>query len=90
MNNWNIVTVALVTEVLKRDFTCFSSSTYVSHYVGNKIFHHGDELVTVFRTMTVYSENHKNYTNTVCGHMVGHPRCVFINYIWLKLIVEHN
>jgi len=23
-------------------------------------------------------------------HMVGHPRCVFINYIWLKLIVEHN
>ena len=21
-------------------------------------------------------------------HMVGHPRCVFINYIWLKLIVE--
>jgi len=22
--------------------------------------------------------------------MVGHSRCVFINYIWLKLIVEHN
>ena len=22
-------------------------------------------------------------------HMVGHPRCVFINYIWLS-IVEHN
>ena len=24
------------------------------------------------------------------NHMAGHPRCVFINYIWLKLIVEHN
>jgi hypothetical protein len=24
------------------------------------------------------------------NHMVGHPRCVFINYSWLKLIVEHN
>jgi len=26
----------------------------------------------------------------ILNHMVGHPRCVFINYIWLKLIVEHN
>ena len=25
----------------------------------------------------------------VFDHMVGHPRCVFINYIWLS-IVEHN
>ena len=43
---------------------------------------------------TSFSENEEQLTeNTVLdvhNHMVGHPRCVFINYIWLKLIVEHN
>jgi hypothetical protein len=26
----------------------------------------------------------------IFNHMVHHPRCVFINYNWIKLTVEHN